>query len=213
MKKIPAGLIILLLFSSCVPSQKALQEAVAQTLTAMPPTAVKEFTSTSQPPQPTAPLPKITFTPIPTVMAKSCTDASGVELLSQPWHLEGDNSSSEAEQKVDPNVLKGKTTLLITYDLHGLEIHEGERKDESAIIFDQPHWYVISLANYGQSGLDGIQTVEVPLSDFIGLPDAASGTVGGAPLNLNQPVNALHTRFWSSKQFVIDITSVCAFTE
>jgi hypothetical protein len=145
-------------------------------------------------------------------MAKSCSEVNGIELLTKPWRLEGDNSSAEAEQKVATNILQGKTTLLITYDLHGLTTHEGERKDESAIIFDQPHWYVISLANYGQNGLDGAQTIEVPLSDFIGLPDAPSNTPGGTPLNLDQPVNMLHARFWSSSHFIVDVSSICAFS-
>jgi len=210
MKKVSALIAVMLLLYACAPSEQAIQEAIAKTLTAAPTQVVQQPTST--PPQPTEALPTETATIVPSPTAKSCAEVNGVELLTTPWHLEGNNSSSEAEQKIDPNVLEGKTTLLITYDLHGLTIHEGDRKDESAIIFDQPHWYVISLTNYGQNGLDGEQTIEAPLSDFIGLPDAPSGTPGGTPLNLEQPVNILHARFWNGSHFVIDITSVCVFS-
>ena len=211
MKKIAFCFITLLLFSSCAPSNQVVQEAVAQTLTAVALSPVQEATLPPSATEITVVV-GVTDTPIPASASNSCSEVNGVELLSKPWHLEGDNSSSEQYQQIDPNALKGKNKLLITYNLHGLTIREGDRKDESAIIFDQPHWFVISLANYGQNGLDGEQTIEVPLSDFIGLPDEPSGTAGGTLLNLDQPVNMLHARFWNSSHFVIDIMSVCVFS-
>lgn len=210
MKKVSALILAMFFLYACAPSEQAIQEAIAKTQAAAPTPIVDQATETSASLQPTEALP--TNTIIPSATAKSCSDVNGVELLSEPWHLEGDNGSSEAEQEIDSNILQGKTSLLITYNLHGLVIREGDRKDESAIIFDQPHWYVISLANYGQNGLDGEQTIDLPLSDFIGLPDVPSGTPGGTPLNLEQPVNMLHARFWNSSHFVIDITSVCVFS-
>jgi len=209
MKKVSAFVLVAFLLYACTPSEQAIQEAIAETQTAVPTPVVEQVTAA--PLQPTESLPTNTATTIPSTIAKSCSDVKGSELLSEPWRLEGDNSGEEQYQEVEPNILQGNDTLLITYDLHGLTIHEGDRKDESAIIFDQPHWFVISLANYGQNGLDGQQTVFVPLSDFIGLPDEPSGTPGGTLLNLDQPVDMLHARFWSGSHFVIDITSICVF--
>jgi hypothetical protein len=65
-----------------------------------------------------------------------------------------------------------------------------------AIIFDQNNvWHYVSLSNYGTNGRDGAQTVDIPLSDFPGL-------------NLGAPVGTLHTRFWYSGPFTVDITSI-----
>ena len=82
----------------------------------------------------------------------------------------------------------------ITYDLHGLNALPG---DASAIIFDQGGWQYISLSDYGQNGLNGSQTVDIPLADFMNL-------------DLGQPVEGLHTRFWYSTAFTVDITSIVA---
>ena len=121
------------------------------------------------------------------------------------------NGDAQMYQELDPNALNGKTMLSITYDLHGLMVREGERKDELAIIFDQPNWFVVSLANYGKNGFDGEQTAFIPLSDFIGLPDVPSGIDGGAHLNLTAPIGTLHTRFWRAEHFIVDITSICVY--
>lgn len=150
-------------------------------------------------------------TPAPNTVVNSCNEINGTELLSEPWHLEAENGDAQMYQELDPNALEGKTMLSVTYDLHGLMVREGERKDESAIIFDQPTWFVVSLANYGENGLDGEQTVFIPLSDFVGLPDVPSGIVGGAPLNLNASIGTLHTRFWRAEHFIVDITSICVY--
>jgi hypothetical protein len=150
-------------------------------------------------------------TPTPNTEVNSCNEIGGIELLSEPWHLEAENGDAQTYQELDPNTLQGKTLLSITYNLHGLNVREGERKDESAIIFDQPNWFVISLANYGENGLDGQQMVFIPLSDFVGLSDVPSGIDGGAPLNLNAPIGTLHTRFWRAEHFVVDITSICVY--
>jgi len=161
--------------------------------------------------QPTSPPNTSADTPTPNTVVNSCHEIGGLELLSEHWRLEAENGDAQMYQELDPNVLQGKTMLSVTYDLHGLMIREGERKDESAIIFDQPTWFVVSLANYGKNGLDGEQTVFIPLSDFIGLPDVPSGVVGGAHLNLNISIGTLHTRFWRAEHFVVDITSICVY--
>jgi hypothetical protein len=129
--------------------------------------------------------------------AATSTPTGGVELLTRPWHLTGKNSAAEAYQIVAPNVLQGKNTLRITYDLHGIQALGG---DASAIIFDQNGWQYISLSNYGKNGFNGVQTVDVPLSAFTGL-------------NPNANVGTLHTRFWYSKSFVVDITSIVAYSK
>ncbi len=85
--------------------------------------------------------------------------------------------------------------LRITYDLHGLNALGG---DASAIIFDQNGWRYISLSNYGQNGLNGVQIVNIPLANFPGL-------------NLSQPVGTLHTRFWYNGPFTVDITSIVVY--
>lgn len=152
-------------------------------------------TPTSQPTS--TPVPQATNTSTPTATPTPTSGVNGVELLTSPWHLTGKNGAAEAYQSIAPNVLQGKNTLRITYNLHGLQALGG---DASAIIFDQNGWQYISLSNYGQNGLNGVQTVEIPLSAFPGL-------------NLNATVGTLHTRFWYSKSFIVDITSIVAYTK
>lgn len=210
MKKISVLVTVLFIICGCTSSAEKINNAVEQTLTAVSPAVVIQAPIPS-PTQIAEVMPTVIPTASPIREPQTCSEVNGIELLSEPWHLEGDNGSSEAEQKIDPNMLQGKNRLLVRYDLHGLEINEGGSKDESAIIFNQPNWYVVSLANYGQNGLDGEQTIYVPLSDFISLPDAPSGLPGGEQLNQDKPVDMLHTRFWSSGHFAIDIFSICAF--
>jgi hypothetical protein len=116
---------------------------------------------------------------------------TGTELLSAAWNLVGNNGANEKYQSIASNALAGKTTLRVTYDLHGLTALGG---DASAIIFDQNGWKFVSLSNYGQNGLNGTQTVDIPLSAF--------------GLNLSQSVGTLHTRFWYGGPFTVDITSI-----
>jgi hypothetical protein len=129
------------------------------------------------------------------------------ELLSQPWRLATSTGASEQYQPVGGSVLMGQDTVQITYSLHGLQAGGA---DASAIIIDQGNndacqnqpgcrWHYISLSNYGLNGLNSSQTVQVPLAAFGGL-------------NVGQPINGvLHTRFWCSCQFQVDIASVAVF--
>lgn len=122
----------------------------------------------------------------------------GSELLVQPWILKADKSSQERYQLVDPNVLIAKTTLRLTYDLHGTCLLGG---DASALIFDQPFalaWHFISLSNYGRNCYNGIQIVDIPLKNFSGL-------------DLSQPVGTFHIRIWHQQPYFIDITSAVVF--
>ena len=115
--------------------------------------------------------------------------------MSEPWRLETGSGPEEEYQSIDPDVLHGRDTLRITYNLHGLNALEG---DASAIIIDQDGWHYISLSNYGENGLDGEQVVDIPLADFPGL-------------DLNQPVGTLHTRFWANGPYTVDIRSIAAY--
>jgi len=117
--------------------------------------------------------------------------SSGTELLTSAWNLTGNNGASELYQSIASNALAGKTTVRVTYNLHGLTALGG---DASALIFDQNSWKYVSLSNYGQNGLNGSQTVDIPISAF--------------GLDLSQPVGTMHTRFWYGSAFTVDITSV-----
>lgn len=158
-----------------------------------------------QDPSPT-PSPKGTTTESST---GSPTDACSQSLLHEPWHLEATSGAAEDSSSItDPNILSGTDTLRVTYNLHGLTAREGPRQDASAIVFDQPNWYVVSLENYGANGLDAEQTVYIPLTDFISLPDPPSGTPGGKRLALDKAVYTVHARFWHDGPFVVDITDI-----
>jgi hypothetical protein len=122
----------------------------------------------------------------------------GVELLTDgPMHLEGNNGDNQAYQEIPPTVLGNKTHIRVRYNLHGLT---ALGNDASALIFDQGgDWRFVSLAKYGQNGLDGVQTVDIPLSHFPGL-------------NPNAPVGTFHTRFWYNEPFTVDILSAIVYT-
>lgn len=164
-------------------------------------TSSSTVTSTNTPSQTPSITPSPTYTKTstktatPTYQYTPTPIGSYVELLPQPWYLVGSNGASEKYQSINALSLQGNDTLRITYDLHGLNVLCG---DASAIIFDQNGWQYISLCNYGQNGLNGIQTVDIPLSAFTGL-------------NPNAPVGTLHTRFWYSTTFSVDILSVKVF--
>jgi len=149
----------------------------------------------TQVPTPTETL-TVTPTPTPTPTPTVTPEVSGVELLTDgPLHLAGNDGASEAYQSIDPYALQGMDMLRVTLDLHGLEPLCG---DASALIFDQNGWQYVSLCDYVQPGLNGEQTVEIPLSNFIGL-------------NLSEPAGTLHTRFWYGSVFVVDITSIVGY--
>lgn len=120
-------------------------------------------------------------------------------LLTKPWQLRGRSGPSERYQLIDPNSLKGNTTLRLTYDLKGTCLLDG---DASAIIFDQPvnkQWRYISLSRYGKNCYRGEQVVDIPLSHFRGL-------------DLTKPVGTFHMRIWSRKAFDVDITHAVLYS-
>lgn len=125
--------------------------------------------------------------------------ADTVSLLSAPWQLTGNNSSSEKYQSVNSGILVGKDTLKITYDLRGVCLLGG---DASAIIFDQPiggSWRYISLSNYGKNCQNGEQTVDIPLSRFPGL-------------DITKPVGTFHIRLWNRVSYTVDVKQVSLYS-
>jgi hypothetical protein len=165
------------------------------------PTLIPTYTSYpiyTPPFQPTRP---------PTIAFGICSD----NLLPVQWHLEAiDNADEASIDFSNQYILKGKYGLRITYNLHGLTAQIGDRKNDSVVVFTQPDWYGISLANpnYGTNGLDGEQTINVPLSDFVELPNPDLQIVGGKPLDFNAPVSSIRARFWHSGHFIVDIISI-----
>ena len=95
---------------------------------------------------------------------------------------------------------KGKTACGSATTFTGCLLWVG--KDASAVIIDQNGWRYASLSDYGQNGLNGIQTVNIPLSQFHD---------GGNYLDPNQAVGTLHTRFWFSGPFTVDIYSILVY--
>lgn len=122
--------------------------------------------------------------------------AGGVELLDELVHLEGNNGSDEIAIPVDENVLNGKDMARVTLNLHGITALSG---DASALAFDQDsEWQYVGLSGYVDNGLNGWQTVDVPLADLM-------------DLDPNQPVGDLHLRFWYGSAFEVDIAAVYVY--
>ena len=140
--------------------------------------------------------------------ATAHADAHSAQLLVHPLALRvaPHDVAGECYQGVDPHALEGKSTLHLSYDLHGLTALP---RDASAIIFHQGsndgcvnrsgcRWHYISLADYGHNGMNGVQNVPIPLSRFGGL-------------DLNQPLDGtFQIRFWSPVAFGVDIVSMYA---
>lgn len=121
-------------------------------------------------------------------------------LLTSPWHVTATGSTAgEAYQTVVPTILQNKTSLIITYDLHGVCLLSG---DASALIFDQNGWKMVSLSQYGNNCQDGTQTVTIPLSNFKDINTQAA-------LDTNAPLDGkLHIRLWNGATFTVDVSSI-----
>ncbi len=129
--------------------------------------------------------------------------AAQLSLLPLGWHLTASRGPAQAYQTVDRTILQNAQTIGITYNLHGLCLIPG---DASAIIFDQNGWKYISLANYGKNCFEGNQTVTIPLTHF-------KDIVTNQPLNPNRPLTgSLHTRFWSTNVYAVDIRTIDVIT-
>ncbi|MDO8583523.1 MAG: PA14 domain-containing protein [bacterium] len=140
-----------------------------------------------------------TSTPTPTPTPTPGGGQSS-NLLSSAWHISGtSNTAAEAYQSVSQNILNGKSSLTLTYDIHGICLFNG---DASAIIFDQNGWKMISLSKYGNNCYDGTQTISIPLSDF---KDINSEEILNTASSLT---GNLHGRFWTGTNFSVDISSI-----
>lgn len=116
------------------------------------------------------------------------------ELLTSTWNFTMNNGAAENYVTPAANILNGKVSLTLTYDLNGTCLIGN---DASAIIFDQNGWKYVSLFNYGQNCFSGQQIVTIPLSDFPGLSTNANLTT------------KFHARFWKGTggPYTVTITS------
>ncbi len=134
-------------------------------------------------------------------------------MLSTGWTLSGQaggDAQPASYQSISADTLQGKDVLQVKIDLNGASFEEGPRKDESAIIIDQPegHWMVASVARYNiENGKDGEQIIYLPLADFEGLNN---GVPDGTRLDLTHSYGPLHARFWNEAAFVVEIPSIVA---
>ena len=155
--------------------------------------AVTSSTENLQTPTPT---PVITATPTPTQAP------SEIELLTNTWTLAGNDGSDEEDKQIPADSLVGKTSVQVTFNLHGTSFGGGN--DEASVVFVQNgDWRAANvIVAGGQNGLNGSQTVTIPMSSFHKVGDTS------ILLDPNQNVSNLHARFWNSGSFSVDITSV-----
>ncbi len=151
-------------------------------------------------------------TPVPPTLIAELLCSENI--LSHPWHLEASGmAAEEAKDFSDQYILRNMDIVRVSYNLHGLMAQEGERKNDSVIVFNQPNWFGVNLSNYGENGLDGIQSVDIPIIDFIELPDPERGILGGRHLDLTEPISSIHARFWHRDYFLVEIIEInfCRF--
>jgi hypothetical protein len=198
------------------PTISALEEHIAK-LATTPSTSAPLPTTVSQPTPTNTEEPILSIPTEDIVMVTpSCDDLTDIELLASPWRLEGKGGSDaqpETHQAMQSNVLQGKDVLRIKIDLNGASFSEGSRKDEAAIIIDQPdqngQWTVASVATHNiENGKDGKQIIYIPLADFEGL--TSEGVTDGGHLDVTKSYGPLHVRFWNEEDFVVEIFSIVA---
>jgi len=169
--------------------------APAQEPTAVPTSTPVPTTTPSFTPFPTL-IPTVTASPTETSIVVPPLPIGGVELFLEPWRLQAQSESSQRDQAVQPDVLFGKDTVRVTFDLHGLQALSG---DACALAFVQGgEWRYVCLTDYGQNGLNGVQTISIPLSAFPGL-------------DLNANIQSVLSRFWYNAPYVVDIYSVVVY--
>ena len=138
------------------------------------------------------PTPTKTSTPTQTYATSTPTAQGWTELLLNVDYLSANNGSDSMDQYINPSSLIGKTEVQVTIDLRGLYPLGG---DASALAFSQGEWSYVSLSNYLVPGVNGSQTVVIPLSHF---PN----------LNLANGVDGMHVRFWYGSYFEVEVISI-----
>ena len=197
-----AMLVALLGLSSCLPGEPLSTTGAPTAISTRGPVEPATETATAGDAAP------LTSTPSIAPPVVNC-----FELLQQGgWIMEG-AANREAQpayfQEID-GLLQDQEVLQIIIDIHGASFGEGDLKDESAILIDQPEgqWTVASLATHGlENGKEGPQAVYIDLGDFVRI--TRDGGTGGV-LDLSQPYGPLHARFWSETAFTVEISSIMA---
>lgn len=118
-----------------------------------------------------------------------------ITLIPSMWTAQGDKTVSDYAIAVVPANLKRFNTIVVTYNTNGLCLLNGRA---SNIAFERPKTqssYEVSLANYGKNCFDGLQTVEIPMSDFGNPTDVMMST-------------RFHVSFWHQSQYSVDIKQV-----
>jgi hypothetical protein len=125
------------------------------------------------------------------------TTSEMTEVLPSPWNLQAEQGDAVAEVYRYQEILSGKDTLRITYNLHGMNALPGLN---STVSFSQNNVEKsISLAEYGQNGYEGWQTIDVPLAD-----------VGYDP-TLPVDQGNFWTHFWYGSPYHVEISGIKAY--
>jgi hypothetical protein len=119
------------------------------------------------------------------------------ELLFSTIHLSGTKEFITVTRLIPAAVLRGTTTLHLTYHTHGLCLLSGPAS-EIAFHSKNGQKYSVSLSDYGQSCYDGVQSVDIPLNDFAGL---TSTTL----------VKDFSVSVWEPTSFTLDVTSALVY--
>jgi hypothetical protein len=167
--------------------------------------------------QETLPIPSPTFAffsvlPKPNSPKSTCDQIAeklpegAICLIDSTWSFEGSGPIETNQEllRTEP-LLRGKSYIQITLDLHGYKILPN---DASALAFVQGPWKYVSLADYVTNGKDGAQVVTIPLADF-------KDPFTGAFLDTNKVVTDIHARFWSAEGidfYKVTIYYIVAYT-
>jgi murein DD-endopeptidase MepM/ murein hydrolase activator NlpD len=101
--------------------------------------------------------------------------------------------SAESSRNTNAPVLAGYNAISVKINTHGANLLGN---DASALYLDQnAGWKYVPLSNYVQQGVNGWQTVTIPLSDFAGF-------------DKNQELDRLGFRFWVPSAATIDVDDI-----
>ncbi|MBN1462421.1 MAG: PIG-L family deacetylase [Paludibacteraceae bacterium] len=128
-------------------------------------------------------------------------NSTRVLLADNGWNLSGNNGSDEKDIQIPADSLLDMKYVEVQFDLHGTSFGIGS--DEASIIFIQDSaWYAANIIPYAENGIEGVQTVNIPLQELYKIGDVST------TLDLTDSVSNLHARFWNSDDFSVDILSV-----